>query len=153
MRQTPDNSPGISGEYNPQEQLLYALNRRVFLDVIWNRIGIIEFRSTSLFAGQVYLLPKQKDHLGRLKVCLTINPDESLEYQEHTLVHECIHVDRSAWEKRSKLPYWSNEIDTALVIEEELTNSAADAFYETHKPLVAKALNHLRLRSSHQTRS
>ncbi len=128
------------------ENIPYALSRKAFLDIVWNRFEIIEFRSTSLYAGQVIQLPKRRDCFGRVKVWLNINPDYSQVDQEQTLVHEVIHIDRQPWDRIQSPSIFSDEPDLGREKEESLTDEAATRFYEENRVLVRKARYHLWLR-------
>lgn len=139
------------GSYSPGENIpgtesKYSLSRRAFLDVIWNRIEIVEFYRTTCHRGRVDPLPNCSDRFGRVKVALAINTDFPKNKQAQTLVHESIHVDLASWEKTLNFPSWSDEFYKAKVEEERLTEDAANEFYSQNKQLALKALNHLWLR-------
>ncbi len=130
----------------------YSLDRRTFIDIIWNRIEIVEFYSTTLFEGRIYPLPNYTDRFGRVKVALAINPDNPKEKQAQTLVHESIHIDRAAWEKGAGISVWSDEYAMVRVEEDRLTEDATNEFYNANKSLAKKALHHVWLKSLHETR-
>lgn len=85
--------------HNESASEQYRLTKHGFLDAINNRIHVVHFYRTSLHRARVFALPKELDHLGRVKVALAINPEFPRERQAQSLIHEMVHIDRESWEK------------------------------------------------------
>ncbi len=149
MRQREHEAPiehiHTSEEIDDSSQL-YALTRRGFLDAVYNRIHVVNFYPTTLHRARIFALPNQLDRNGRIKVALAINPEFSKESQAQSLVHEMIHVDRNSWEKYKGLISISDEFYQIEAEEEDITEKAANTFFNTHKSLSVRALYHVWLR-------
>lgn len=124
----------------------YSLTEQAFLDVIFNRIEVVQFFPTTLYEGRIFALPNTLDLIGRVKVALAINTKNPPEKQGETLVHEVIHVDRNSWESTKGFSSFTYQFNQLKAHEEQIVIKATKPFYKSHKPLVAEALNHLKLR-------
>jgi len=131
----------LSKEVNPDTNVnSYALSPENFLDTIENRIDSVEFRYTPGFHGYICLNRDKYDHLGRIKVDLTMTNDTPHERQAKTLVHEMIHVDREEEISKGQIVFFS---DSFRAEEEELVSQAAKEFYMSHNSLAKLALYHV----------